>query len=572
MYLSVEEYLAKRKNKDAVNEFDLDQRVRNMGLCISYVIDYFEKYLDPQKLDEDKADRWKKAEKLKKQFAVYDRDTAEWLLSSYMKHGKQLDLSVKNHLKTDLTYLLRYKPDDFGPFADGYLHSYQSTLPWIQQHKEQILQLMVSIAKRKNTNSNYTFGEHPQLGRVMIEWIKDTFNNYSVHLMKFAEDYTNAWFDQHCAFEYNRQYDRVDLVRDYDCKSSDHDLFEINALYERVKDLPFLINRKLELEILLMYTWLWQVSGDKKYWPVYLSLNEKRHQTVNPAGTRHLVLVQYADNPFPQEAPSHVRLAEAHFDTEAIKETGRYILNTENGYGKRTFSSPSLKACSPVLQNHHNGIPLLWLNREWAITFADLIKKQTQSSAEPELIEIYPPLKNTVSDLEKFLELYQPFEYEIRSRFTHTDIAVVNRCGTLRRGPDFLITSVDDMDKVCGLIAKHNLQLKISIDFAQLFKLDRSFKTDKMPRLLGQIKEFQAYVKCIHILGKMKSDSKRNGDSGNFLSYFNNNKDQKEAFLDALLYIFDDATVRYVVPEISGNLHNTISVLEDLRTAGFILE
>ena len=38
--LTIEEYIARRKKEDKLNEFDLDARTQNMKICVDYVFEY----------------------------------------------------------------------------------------------------------------------------------------------------------------------------------------------------------------------------------------------------------------------------------------------------------------------------------------------------------------------------------------------------------------------------------------------------------------------------------------------------------------------------------------------------
>lgn len=42
--LSIEEYIARRKKEDKLNEFDIDARTHNMKICVDYVFEYFNNY------------------------------------------------------------------------------------------------------------------------------------------------------------------------------------------------------------------------------------------------------------------------------------------------------------------------------------------------------------------------------------------------------------------------------------------------------------------------------------------------------------------------------------------------
>jgi len=42
--LSIEEYIARRKKEDKLNELDLDARTQNMKICVDYIFEYFNNY------------------------------------------------------------------------------------------------------------------------------------------------------------------------------------------------------------------------------------------------------------------------------------------------------------------------------------------------------------------------------------------------------------------------------------------------------------------------------------------------------------------------------------------------
>lgn len=45
---SLEEYIAKRKIEDALNEFDSSQKMSNIRTCIDYIFENFDQYLPTQ--------------------------------------------------------------------------------------------------------------------------------------------------------------------------------------------------------------------------------------------------------------------------------------------------------------------------------------------------------------------------------------------------------------------------------------------------------------------------------------------------------------------------------------------
>ena len=50
--LSIEEYIARRKKEDKLNEFDMEARTQNMKICVDYVFEYFYNYLNITEAEE----------------------------------------------------------------------------------------------------------------------------------------------------------------------------------------------------------------------------------------------------------------------------------------------------------------------------------------------------------------------------------------------------------------------------------------------------------------------------------------------------------------------------------------
>ena len=44
--MKLEEYILKRKTEDGINEFDRDKRAENTRICVNYIFEYFNNYLE----------------------------------------------------------------------------------------------------------------------------------------------------------------------------------------------------------------------------------------------------------------------------------------------------------------------------------------------------------------------------------------------------------------------------------------------------------------------------------------------------------------------------------------------
>lgn len=64
--LKLEEYIARRKKEDSLNEFDADSIGENLRVCVNYVFEYFNNYLPMDKLEERTVCKSEKIEKLRK--------------------------------------------------------------------------------------------------------------------------------------------------------------------------------------------------------------------------------------------------------------------------------------------------------------------------------------------------------------------------------------------------------------------------------------------------------------------------------------------------------------------------
>jgi NAD kinase len=217
LYLSLEDYITKRKREDCLNEFNLEQRVKNMGMCINYVVEYFEKYLDPEKINSEKATQKRKADKLKKQLenCGYEIEVVAWVVSIYEQYGKRVDLAVKNFAKQDLTFLLNYKDEDFTEFAKELIQDNKKKMPYLEGQTKILAKLTRNFFRYKG-GLFIDFDRYNRFGEGIINWLKDPYNSYSVNLAQFASDYASDFFDRHHEIEYNRDFGSFEVKRDYD--------------------------------------------------------------------------------------------------------------------------------------------------------------------------------------------------------------------------------------------------------------------------------------------------------------------------------------------------------------------
>jgi hypothetical protein len=109
--LSIEEYIARRKKEDNINEFDFEARTYNMKICVDYIFEYFNNYLNTTEAEEKTVLHSEKLEKYRKQLDEYESEVRDWAVSIYNEYGKQVHRYVGNILKEDDLFFI-YNTDD----------------------------------------------------------------------------------------------------------------------------------------------------------------------------------------------------------------------------------------------------------------------------------------------------------------------------------------------------------------------------------------------------------------------------------------------------------------------------
>jgi uncharacterized protein YnzC (UPF0291/DUF896 family) len=96
--LSIEEYIARRKKEDKLNEFDIDERSQNLKICVDYVFECFNNYLNTTEAEEKTVLHSEKLDKYRKQLHDYEPEVREWAVSIYDEYGKQIHRYIGNIL------------------------------------------------------------------------------------------------------------------------------------------------------------------------------------------------------------------------------------------------------------------------------------------------------------------------------------------------------------------------------------------------------------------------------------------------------------------------------------------
>ncbi len=268
--LSIEEYIARRKKEDKLNEFDLDARTQNMKTCVDYVFEYFNNYLDITEAEEKTVLHNEKLEKYRKQLRDYEPEVREWVVRIYNEYGKQMHRYIGNILNENEFFFLYDTDSEFRNVSYDCYSKLIKRLPFLKDQTEMLF-LFIKDYHRVESQQRFNFGI-PTISNDINDWIDKTWAKHLVNLFAFAYDWINRFYDHEELWPSSHKKKSQNSWRkyDYDYKQKSN-LFNIDSLYRKMPKKSFIKGRKQEFEILFMYYWLHDMVGDDEgYWHEYL--------------------------------------------------------------------------------------------------------------------------------------------------------------------------------------------------------------------------------------------------------------------------------------------------------------
>lgn len=268
--ITIEEYIARRKKEDKVNEFDIDVRIENIRTCVNYVFEYFNNYLNISEAEEKTALKDEKLDKYCRQLKDYDQEVREWLVDIYAEYGKVMNRNIGNMLKQDTFFFLYNSDKEFRSLSYDCYSKLIKRFPFLKDQTEMLF-LFIKEYHRVISEPDEEF-ENLFISEEIDDWIKQTWLKHQVNVLAFTYNWVyyfyeneNLWPATHRRkSQYNfRKYD-------YDIKQKSN-LFNLDSLYRKMPKKSFTKGRKQEFEILMMYHWLHSMEGDDEgYWQEYL--------------------------------------------------------------------------------------------------------------------------------------------------------------------------------------------------------------------------------------------------------------------------------------------------------------
>jgi hypothetical protein len=276
--LTIEEYMARRKKEDQINEFSLKDRTANMKICVDYVFEYFNQYLDITKMDEQTILNDERLDKYRKSISLYEIEVQDWLVQIYDDHNKQIDRSIGRSLKKDDLFFLYNTDNEFRSSSYEIYALVIKKNPFLKDQTEMLYRFIKDFYQIQSQPRGTEF--QIKISAEVDLWIEETWKKYNVNLYAFCSHWVEHFFDhdEYWPRSHKIKSNEQWIKYNYDFKQKNN-LFNLNTLYPRISGKPFIKGKKQYLENLMMYFWLHSiVNDDDNYWDEYM---DKYSKTAN---------------------------------------------------------------------------------------------------------------------------------------------------------------------------------------------------------------------------------------------------------------------------------------------------
>ena len=541
----LEEYIAKRKKEDKIDEFDFKKHSENMASIIKYVTDYFNNYLNLDDYDYEMAKTQQTVNKFKNGIQKNYPQTHDYIISYYFDKKMRLDKYVTKAYEEMKDSELFYKEEDYNKVAE-YVIEKKLNIP---MNEMLFLKLSLMAQEYKQVqNECPSISEMKELDNAIVDWVKSVYRKYHVNLLNYASEVAYHYYETYVVTEYDRETETFYHINKYDYRYQENP-FDINDIYHRNEHREFIKDHKGELEMLIMYCWLKDEIKDLDYWPEYVQLSLDSNRVKLSKRKRVFIPVQISNINYPSE----------------IVAAGKYI-ETVNGLITEDPGENYIVRISYAKNNDE-----IWKEKKSLKSLIENLQSSFKRYGAPSLVEFQSPYKTVEYSKEDFFDNYQAFEKGL-FRFTKTKIAIINGNIKGSKGKEFLFSSIDDILKLHNSCKELNLRLKLSVDFNDSNR--KNILKEKMEETINALSSIRSFIVGIHL---------NNIDSWkNYRRIFDEDRRHEYmsiydyptvgVFMQGLATIVQDSKPRYLIPEKIDNEEKIEGLIDGLYRAGFCFE
>lgn len=543
--LTIEDYIASRKKKDKLDEFDFQKHSENMGAVIQYVMEYFNEYLNLEDYSYEQVKTQQVIDKFKEGIVENFPTTYEFIISYYWSNKKRVDKLVSKAYEEIEDIEIFYLPEDDRKVAEYVCKNKLKVVA-----TEELLSNIAIMSKeyRESQIEKPSISDMKELDNAISDWVIEVYRKYNVNLLDFAREISYKFYERYVDREYDGQTKTHYYINKYDYRYQDNP-FNINDIYNRNKHREFIDDHKGELEMLIMYFWLLEDVHDESYWPEYVNLSIENERVILAGKKRILKPV----------------LVKGVAYTSDIHSTTNYI-ETKNGILKE---SPGKNYILSIVYEKSNDE--IWKDKD---ALNNIIKNLHQSFKQfgtPELLEFLSPYQTLGYTKEKFFEQYQIFEKNMR-RYTKMKIAIINGYTMKSRDKDYLFSTIDDIAGLRNTCKELKLNLKISLDFTD--KNKRNKIKENINDMVNTLAGMRNLIIGIHIneidSWSPSSQIYYSTDRQRFINTMD--YPTVSTFMAGLTTILQDSRPRYLIPNAVKNPEKLEILIDTLYRAGCCFE
>ena len=543
--LTIEDYIASRKKKDKLDEFDFQKHSENMGAVIQYVMEYFNEYLNLEDYSYEQVKTQQVIDKFKEGIVENFPTTYEFIISYYWSNKKRVDKLVSKAYEEIEDIEIFYLPEDDRKVAEYVCKNKLKVVA-----TEELLSNITIMSKeyRESQIEKPSISDMKELDNAISDWVIEVYRKYNVNLLDFAREISYKFYERYVDREYDGQTKTHYYINKYDYRYQDNP-FNINDIYNRNKHREFIDDHKGELEMLIMYFWLLEDVHDESYWPEYVNLSIENERVILAGKKRILKPV----------------LVKGVAYTSDIHSTTNYI-ETKNGILKE---SPGKNYILSIVYEKSNDE--IWKDKD---ALNNIIKNLHQSFKQfgtPELLEFLSPYQTLGYTKEKFFEQYQIFEKNMR-RYTKMKIAIINGYTMKSRDKDYLFSTIDDIAGLRNTCKELKLNLKISLDFTD--KNKRNKIKENINDMVNTLAGMRNLIIGIHIneidSWSPSSQIYYSTDRQRFINTMD--YPTVSTFMAGLTTILQDSRPRYLIPNAVKNPEKLEILIDTLYRAGCCFE
>ncbi|GFZ93884.1 hypothetical protein GCM10008018_45420 [Paenibacillus marchantiophytorum] len=540
--LTVEQYIEQMKKKDKLNEFNFKNHAENMTTVIKYVMDYFNTYLDPESIDYEKMKIEQSVSKIEQEIGSIFPKSKDFIIDYYKRTKGRIDKIYRSWFK-ELKYVDLFNcQEDFKDAVDKFCESSKMRGTGIEQNKDRLIILTEEVREQeieKPSIAGFKYLDHS-----LIAWVKEVYREYGVNLFQFAQSYIRPYYEEYVELIYNREREQFYYINRYNHRYNNNP-FDIDEMYEENRHRPFINGRKGELEMLVMYVWIFEDVHDTEYWPEYVNLcvSTGRVSIVGPVNI--MIPVKIKDMEYPNEILSSISFVETI--TGLIKEQpeGKYILRLHYEKDNDAFWKDTAKLNQII------------------INLCDTFAKY----GEPLALELLPPLRAPEYNAEEFFTQYRLLEKSMK-KYRDMKIVLVNGPHRHSSKPKYLMQTTEDIVRLRGIVKELKFKMKFAIDITKLMKNKNylsQFEDD-----FNQLSEMRNAIVGIH-LSKISTRS----TFTNYLYkedkvYLNKHDYPRTSdLMGCISALLNDNLSRYFIPDGMSSAHELEDLTDDLLRGGF---